>query len=87
MLDGIHPLIHQPIASRFGVSWPYAAAQLASLLFIVACLILAIGATIVSARSFQRTRAFLWILLCWLLPVIGPALALWAAHKQFRASS
>jgi hypothetical protein len=54
------------------------------LFFLVACVILAIGATIVAARCFRGILAPVWILLCWLLPVIGPVAALLAARRTMR---
>ena len=48
----------------------------------IAAVVLAIRATIVSARTFRGALALLWILLCWLLPVIGPIAALVAARRQ-----
>ena len=56
--------------------------QLINLLVILTAILLAIRATLVSARTFRGALAPLWILLCWLLPIIGPVAALIAAKKQ-----
>jgi len=58
--------------------------QMINLLVLIAAILLAIRATLVSARSFRGALAPLWILLCWLLPIIGPVAALAAAKKQAR---
>ncbi len=72
------------ISSQFGISWPFILVQLLCLLIILAAVILAIRATMVSARTFRGALAPLWILLCWLLPVIGPFAALVAAKRQIQ---
>ncbi|MBM3847000.1 MAG: hypothetical protein FJ405_12035 [Verrucomicrobia bacterium] len=77
--------MQQDISSQFGVSWPLVIAQLFLLLLVVAGVILAIRATIVSARTFRGALAPLWILLCWLLPVIGPIAALIAARRHIQS--
>lgn len=74
----------QNISSQFGISWPLVFVQFFCLLFIVAAFILAIRATMVFARTFRGALAPLWILLCWLLPVIGPIAALVAANRQIQ---
>ena len=73
--------MQQDISSQFGVSWPLVVAQLVFLLLTIAAVILAIRATIVSARTFRGALAPIWILLCWFLPVIGPIAALVAARR------
>lgn len=70
------------ISTQFGISWPLIFVQLLCLLVAVAAVIHAIRATIVSARTFRGALALLWILLCWILPVIGPIAALVAAKRQ-----
>lgn len=74
--------MQQDISSQFGVSWPQVVTQLVFLLFTLGGVVLAIRATLVSARTFRGASAPLWILLCWLLPVIGPIAALVAARRQ-----
>jgi hypothetical protein len=74
--------MNQDIANQFGITWPRMLAQITFCLAIVVALMLAIRATIVSARTFRGTLAILWILLCWLLPIIGPIAVLVAAKKQ-----
>ena len=54
-----HTLMEQTFSTQFGISWP---------LVILAAVILAIRATIVSARTFRGALAPLWNLLSWLLP-------------------
>jgi len=72
------------IFAQFGVRWPMLIVQMINLLVLIAAILLAIRATLVSARSFRGALAPLWILLCWLLPIIGPVAALAAAKKQAR---
>jgi hypothetical protein len=68
---------------NFGIDWPHLMAQLLSfIIFFGVPLILAIWATVVAARTFRGFLAPVWILLCWLLPVVGPIAALIAAKKQ-----
>ena len=74
--------MEQNISTQFGINWPLVVVQLLCLLVMVAAVFLAIRATIVSARTFRGALAPLWILLCWLLPVIGPIAALVAARRQ-----
>jgi hypothetical protein len=74
--------MEQNISTQFGISWPLVVVQLLCLLAILAAVILAIRATIFSARTFRGALAPLWILLCWLLPVIGPIAALVAARRH-----
>ena len=70
----------QDISSQFGVSWPHVVAQLVFLTVIIAAVVLAIRATIVSLRTFRGALTPLWILLCWLVPIFGPIAALVAAR-------
>jgi hypothetical protein len=58
------------------------AQSLSFIIFIGVPLVLAIWATVVSARTFRGFLAPVWILLCWLLPVVGPVAALIVAKKQ-----
>jgi uncharacterized RDD family membrane protein YckC len=74
--------MEQDILTRFGVSWPLLLAQVVVFLLVVAAFILAIRATLLSARSFRGMRAPIWILICWILPVVGPIAALAAARRQ-----
>jgi hypothetical protein len=70
--------MEQNISSQFGVSLMPLVCGLVN----ITAVVLAIRATIVSARTFRGALALLWILLCWLLPVIGPIAALVAARRQ-----
>jgi len=74
--------MEQNLSTQFGITWPMIVVQVLWLLVILAAILLAIRATLVSARTFRGMLAPLWILLCWLLPIIGPVAALIAAKRQ-----
>lgn len=77
------------MSSQFGFSWQMLIAQVVFLVIGVIHLVLAIRATIVSSRTFDGFLALGWILLSWLLPVVGPIAALVAArrHMQMEAQN
>lgn len=51
------------------------------LALILSGLILATYATFVSARTFPADCAPRWIIICWLIPIVGPLATLKAAKK------
>lgn len=75
------------ILTQLGVSWQKVVIQLLFFLVIVAAVILAMRATKVSIRTFRGAAAPLWILVCWLLPVIGPIGAIAAARRQLLSAA
>ena len=74
-------IMEQNIFTPIGI-WPRVFGQILGLLVIYAAVRLAIRATMVSARTFRGALAPLWILVCWLFPVIGPIAALVAARRH-----
>jgi fatty acid desaturase len=77
--------MEQNLSTQFGLTWPMIVVQVLWLLVILAAILLAIRATLVSVRTFRGALVPLWVLLCWLLPVIGPMAALAEAKKQAQA--
>jgi len=55
--------------------------MIAFLALILAMLVFASYATFVSAQTFPADCAPRWILICWLIPIIGPLATLKAAKK------
>ena len=72
------PELHQSV-----VDWAMFGSVLtvAILAVILATLVLASYATFVSAKTFPADYAPRWILICWLVPIIGPLATLKAAKK------
>jgi hypothetical protein len=60
------------IFTQFGLDWQKIVAQLICWLAFGAMVAVAIRSTIVSARTFRGGLAPLWILICWIVPFIGP---------------
>ena len=70
------------MTSELGINWLELALQLAGFIVLgVLPLMLAIRATIVSVRVFSGFLLPVWVVVCWLLPVVGPIAALLAAKK------
>jgi len=61
------------LTRQFGLSWPLFLAQLLPLITVVVALVLAISTTIVCLRHHRSdSRLPLWLLLIWLVPIVGP---------------
>ena len=67
----------QNIEVAFGFSWPLALAQLAFVFWVAA----AIYATTLAARAFQGWKLIAWMLVCWLVPVVGPLIVIVCARS------
>ena len=77
-----HDFMEHTMTSELGISWLKLALQLATFLLVVVLpVMLAIRATIVSVRVFRGILVPVWVVVCWLLPVIGPIAALLAAKN------
>ena len=72
-----------PELHRWVVDWAMIGSviMIAFLALILATLVLASYATFVSAQTFPADYAPRWILICWLIPIIGPLATLKAAKK------
>jgi len=72
-----------PELHRWVVDWAMIGSVLmiGFLLAILSVLVLASYATFVSAQTFPADCAPRWILICWLIPIIGPLATLKAAKR------
>jgi hypothetical protein len=72
-----------PELHRWVVDWAMigSAVMIGFLALILSTLVLASYATFVSAQTFPMAYAPRWIIICWLIPVIGPLATLKAAKK------
>jgi len=68
---------------QFGISWPILLAQAVSfVMLIVALIVLPVRATFASLKAYTGVELPLWILICWLLPVVGPVVTLSAIRQR-----
>ena len=67
----------QPIAITFGLNLPLALVHAGLALWFVT----GVFATIIVSRKFRGRQLFGWILVCWLIPVLGPILSVACARR------
>jgi hypothetical protein len=67
---------------QFGTSWSLVLSQVAAILFGIAVLILfPLAVTISCVRRFRGDGRFaLWLVIVWLIPILGPLFGLWVAQ-------
>ena len=72
-----------PELHRWVVDWAMigSVVMIGFLLLILTTLVLASYATFISAQTFPAAYAPRWIIICWLIPIIGPLATLKAAKK------
>ncbi len=70
----------QNIEVAFGFNWPLVLAQLAFVFWMAA----AIYATSLAARVFQGWKLLAWVLVCWLVPIVGPLIVIICARNARR---
>jgi hypothetical protein len=72
-----------PELHRWVVDWAMIGSlvMISFLVLILSALILAIYATFVSVQIFPAACAPRWIIICWVIPIVGPLATLKAAKK------